>query len=209
MQHVGPVCCLERRPQLLGDQSHLFAAQLFAPQPISKAPTRHQSHHEVRTVWLPPEVVEGHDVRVLETRNELRLSLEAANERWIVREVRADDSYGHRPTSGRLIAAANHSHRPSAKFVAQFVAPYGEVGFRTGCSDRGGVGRKHFVFTAEHSLFDSSDLARRFDAELISELEAQRLIAAQSFCLSAGTLQSDHELPGETFSQRVLSNEGV
>ena len=47
------------------------------------------AHHQIGTVWLPPIVVQRHDVGVLQASHELRLSVEAPDELGIVGEFRS------------------------------------------------------------------------------------------------------------------------
>ena len=106
---LDQTCCTLQRKRALAHQHTL------------SGPTPKEAEHEVRTPGLTPEVVERHDVRVLESRHELGLRLEPVDERGVIRELGVHDLHRDIPTNLRLHRPMNRPERAAPDHFEQHV----------------------------------------------------------------------------------------
>jgi len=90
--HDAPTVC---GGQCLADllehrREHVRRDHAISIQALAQAPAAQVPHHEVRAVRLAPVVVQRHDVRVLQARDQLRLGLEPPYEGGVVRQFGGD-----------------------------------------------------------------------------------------------------------------------
>ena len=102
----------------------------MAVQPLTREEIdsyeQHASYHETedekRATGLPPEVVERHDVGMLETSDELCLGLEAPDERAIIGEIGTDHLDGNVAIERRMMRSVHAAERTFADELLQDVA---------------------------------------------------------------------------------------
>ncbi len=112
----------ERAGHLRGHGDEPIGGKGATAERVGEAAAAQPAHHEVGAVRLPPVVVEGDDVGVLEAGDQLRLGLEAADEVGIVGELGPDDLDGHLAADLRLGRPVDDSEAPPADLLQQSVA---------------------------------------------------------------------------------------
>ena len=80
-----------------------------------------QLHRHVEEAVLLPEVVHGHDVRVVEERRRLRLALEALQGLVAGVEPGGDRLQGHEAVEDRVPGLVDLAHRPAAELADDLV----------------------------------------------------------------------------------------
>ena len=102
---------------LIHDPHRFVEGERALDETIFERSSPQPAHHEVRAARFPPEVVERHDVRMLEAGDELRLVLEPADEQGVVGEIRVNDLDRDVTTDTRLRHARYTTpKRPSPSF---------------------------------------------------------------------------------------------
>lgn len=151
----------------------------------------------MRAAWLTPEVVQGHDVRVLEPGHHPRFALEPANIRRVVRQIRAHDLDGHLPSNRRLDGSIDRPECPLAQCVHQDVAA------RRSSRGDGVQGR----IGDGDPLIELDEFAGRLETGLVGEVVAIGLERPERLHLAAGAMQSEHQLAPKPVPQRMLGDE--
>ena len=82
----------------------------------------HQAHDQVGALGIAPEVVERHDVQVLELGDQLRFALEAADEVGLVSVLGQDHLDGDLPFDERLAGAVHSAVSPLTERFEQIIA---------------------------------------------------------------------------------------
>ncbi len=107
MDHAPPVGMVERR----ADLTEKAQGGLDVPRPsiqrIAQAPTTQPAGHQICAIGLAPEVVERHDVGVLQLGDDVGLGLEAADELRLVDVLGPDHLDRHLATNRRLVGAVH------------------------------------------------------------------------------------------------------
>ena len=112
----------ERGRHLVQDRGGSRRLERTVVEQVLEASTSQVPHHQVGGVGLAPVVVERHDVRVLQARDDLRLALEPPDEVRVVRELRVDRLDRHLPPDLRLDRPVDDAERALADLVEQPVA---------------------------------------------------------------------------------------
>ena len=86
--------------------------------PVGEASPLHQRHHEVRAVWVPPIVVERHDVGVFKTGDGAGFHLETSNKRWMVGVLGPDHLDRHLSAHGGLECSIDDRYPPGTQTFA-------------------------------------------------------------------------------------------
>jgi len=97
VHHALAVGHRQGQPHLVEEPGRVRRGHGAAREDLPEVPALEVPHHQVGAVRLPPEVVEGDDVGVLEPGYQLGLRLEAADELRIVGESGVDDLHRHLP----------------------------------------------------------------------------------------------------------------
>ena len=108
---------------LIHDPHGLVEIERAVDETILDGPAAQPAHHEVRAARLSPEVVQRHDVGMLEAGDELRLALEPADERGVVGEIRVDDLHRDIAAHTGLGRAVHDPEATLTELLAQLVAP--------------------------------------------------------------------------------------
>ena len=108
---------------LIHDAHRLVEVERAVDETILDRPSAQPAHHEVRAARLSPEVVERHDVGMLEAGDELRLVLEPADERGVVGEVGVDDLHRDIAAHAGLGRAVHDAEATLTELLAEEVAP--------------------------------------------------------------------------------------
>ena len=122
MDYACVMGCAEGRSDLVDKLRHARERPRLLARFGCHRSTAHPAHHQVRTTRLPPVVVERNDVRMLESRDQLRLVLEATNEIGIVSELGPDDLDRDLAANGRLRCAEDCTERAFADLLTKLVA---------------------------------------------------------------------------------------
>ncbi len=126
MHDPPPMSVLECATDLLDEiQEHPARERTVRRQPLRGGPAAQQPHDEERGPRFTPEVVDRHDVGMLQARHEPGLVLEAPDEVGIVGELRADDLHGHLALDPRLHGSVHHGERPRTDPLTELVAVQG------------------------------------------------------------------------------------
>ncbi len=128
-------------PDLIDDAQRVVELERAVDEPILDRPSPQPPHHEVRAARLSPEVVERHDVGMLESGDELRFALEATDERRIVGEVWMDDLHRDIAAHARLGRSVHDTEATLTELLAELIAP--QRSGRGSFVEAGVAGRDH------------------------------------------------------------------
>ncbi len=91
-------------------------------QPSLEGTSTQPAHDQIRRVRIAPVVDEGHDVRMLDVRDEVSLRLESADELGLAGELGADLLDRHFALDRWLDPAPDDRERPGAHLLEEAIA---------------------------------------------------------------------------------------
>ncbi|GBC87664.1 hypothetical protein HRbin12_01681 [bacterium HR12] len=122
MHDTLPVGAREGSGDLIEDLPRSVELERPLSQRVLQAPAAEEAHDQERGVRLSPVVVQGHDVRVLQARDPLRLVLEAADEVGLVRQLDVDRLHRDLPLDLWLDRPVHDAERALPHLPEQSVA---------------------------------------------------------------------------------------
>ena len=195
VHRVGPVRGRERAGQLIHDPRGVLGVGLGAHEDVLEAAAAHPAHHEVRATPVAPVVVEGDHVRMLETRDRLRLLLEASDEAGVVGQTRVDLLHADLSAELRVERAPDDPERALPDPLEQPVP-----------AERfpGELQRRILL---QHPALQLLQLLRRIDPQLVREQLLRLAERIQGFRLTPGPVASQHQVRPEALAKRVLADQ--
>ena len=146
-------------------------------------------------VGLPPVVVQRHDVRVLQSGDQVGLHLEPSHELGSVGELRTDDLDGHVTTERRLRSPIDDGEGSLPQMLAQAVASQRPAGLRL---------RQQRGVAGQDAPIEFDQVVPRGQPGLVVEALAVLLEDACRLGLATGAEQGQHSQTDQPVSQGVL-----
>ena len=197
VDRVGAVRRGERAGELIHDPRRVLRVRLPAYEDVLEAAAAHPSHHEVRATAVAPVVVERNDVRVLQPGNGLRLLLESPDEDRVVGQLRVDLLDPDLASELGVERPPHDTERALADAFQQSVA-----------SQRTPGELQRRVLLEDPSL-ELLELRRRVDPQLVREQVLRVPIGVERFCLPAGSVAREHQMPPQTLAHRMLDDDAL
>ena len=186
-----------RRSERITDLVHEPGDALDRPSPIDfhqrlEVASTQKAEHQERAARLSPEVVQRHDVRMLEMGDQLRLRFESTHERRVVRQFRADDLHRHLAADARLHREIHRTERALTQQFAECIA--------TGHPPRART-------TLPDPRFEIDRRPRGFKTRLGSQSGSKRRHHPQRIGTAIAVVERPHQEPHETLSERELDDQ--
>ena len=193
MRHPGAVGCFECSSEVLYELSCSIRVCGSIGDSVSESAPRHQPRDQIRGTRLPPVVVQGHDVGLLESRDDAGPLFEPADERRVVGNCRWQHSDGDLAAQGRLERPIGCSELVLGELGAHLVAADRQTtSIVTGKTNR--PSEVGFHVSEHHALLEKTQLGGWLYPELLGETTRNRAVGAQRLGLSSGPVKGQHQL---------------
>jgi hypothetical protein len=124
----GPMRGCERIGDLHRDLQRLFERRRAALQPLLERLALEVLHHEEVDIILPSDVVEGADMRMIQSRDAAGFPFEALAQLTRRRHVRGKHLDGHGAIEPRIASAVDLSHAARAEQCDDFIGAESRAG---------------------------------------------------------------------------------
>ncbi len=157
-----------------------------------------QAHHQIGPVRFSPEVVQRHDVGMLQTGHQVRFRFETAHELDPVGQLGPDHLDRHAPTDRWLGATEHRRERALTELRSEHIAAHGGGG-------RGSAGDQiQRGVLGQDPRFKSLQFRTRPKAGVLGQSLAGNGDGAQRVSLSPGSVERQRVQRLDAFSSRLL-----
>ncbi len=111
----------QRRPHPLHNRQDLANGHSPGRHPRNQRTTLHITHHQVQAFIFLTKIIEGHNGRMLQRGNRLRLPLEPFADLWVLGQVFIQHLHRHLPPHPRITRQVNGRHPPARNFGQNFI----------------------------------------------------------------------------------------